>query len=398
MPFDDPAELPNSTLAEWNDNYLEIMEIAREEKWGKISAMQAKRNAAYWILDQGLGDVASNFREDYEHHPLAIFSGQALIESLVGPPKRPLSRKRSASAITGDEVVSGSQRSKRARTAPIDRSPSTQKGRGEAQVIEEDDLGISLADDDVEVEVGRGEQVPLPDHLSDMPWNTNAYASSRAGSAQRGLSVAGASSSMHGRGTFDINLPSSNVKRVSQLIRESPLDRRRRMIQSSVHGESSNGENIDLMSLGGGFDMDDEDVDAQLAGDPNEDFELSLPVEAEDTQVSATNRWVSENLEQEAFNFLGFLHTTIQKKEKEGVVEVDDEDHVSMTFQELLPLADNNEMVAAQGLLHVLSLATKGLINVRQDEAFGAIELSIVGMVAGDLEEGEAEGGEADEL
>lgn len=398
VPFDDPAEVPNRTLAEWNDNYLEFMEVARMEKLGKISVTQAKRNAAYWVLDQGLGEVASNFREDYEEHPLAIFSGQEFIDSLVGPPRQAESRKRSASAVEEDNAADGSQRSKKTRTQSRDRSPSTQRGRHDPQAMDRDELGITLGDEDVEVEVGRGEQAPLSDHLSDMPWNANAYASSRAGSVRRGLSAAGASSSMHGRGTFDVNLPSSNVKRVSQLIRESPLDRRRRMMQPSVHGESTNGDDTDHMSLGGGFELDDDDLDARLAGDPNEEFELNISVGDAITQDSATNRWVSENLEQEAFNFLGFLRTSIQKKEKEGVVAIDDGGSASTTFEELLPLDGNDQMVAAQGLLHVLSLATKGLINVRQHEAFGTISLSIVDGTKEDLDGGDAEADEDDEL
>lgn len=399
VPFDDPPEVPNRVLAEWNDSYLDFMEIARVEKMGKISATQAKRNAAYWILDQGLGDVASNFREDYEQHPLAIFSGQDLIDSLLVPTRQAGSRKRSASAIGGDDNGDeGSQKSKKARTESADRSPSAQGRRGELQAMDEDELGIALGDEDIEIEVCRGEQAPLSDHQSDMPWN--AYVSSRAGSVRRGLSVAGASSSMHGRGAIDVNLPSSNVKRISQLIRESPLDRRRRMMQSPVLGGSSNQDNTDSMSLGGGFELEDHDLDARLAADPDEEFELNDPVEASSTQDTATYRWDSENLEKEAFNFLDYLYTSIKKKEQGRVVEIDAEENTSMTFAELLPTNSIYEVAAAQGLLHVLSLATKGLINVRQDVAFGDINLSIVGEMfeeAGDGNE-EVNEAEADEL
>lgn len=386
VPFDNPAELSNQTLAEWNNHYLDFMESARLETAVKISAAQAKRNAAYWVLDQGLGDVDSNFREDYEEHPLAIFSGQALIHALVGPSGQPGSRKRSASAIADDDAVDGSQTSRRVRSRSDEEVRTNQRGNDEVQLADEGDMGITLGDDDIEAEVGREQQAPLSDHPSDMPWNT--YASSRPGSVRPGLSVAGASSSVQGRGTFDINIPSSNVKRVSQLIRESPLDRRRRLARESVLGGSPNRFDTDLGSMGGDFDMNDDELDAQLAGDPDEEFELYGPAADVSTQEAATSQWVAETLEKEAFNFLEFLHTTIQQKEKDDDVQMEDEGVTAITFQTLLPPEHNTEIVAAQGLLHVLSLATKGLIDVRQDEAFGDINLSIVGGIVEESEEG----------
>lgn len=376
VPFDNPAELPNRTLAEWNDHYLDFMASAHLEKLVRISTAQAKRNAAYWVLDQGLGEVDSNFREDYGQHPLAIFSGQTLIDSLLGPSEQPGGRKRPASAISEDAASGGSQRSKRIRSQSHEHLPTMQGRQGDLLASNEEDLDIVLGDDDIDIEVGRGEEAPLSDHLSDMPWN--AYASSRPGSVRPGLSAARVSSSAHRRGTFDVNIPSSNVKRVSQLIRESPLDPRRRMLQSSVLGGSSNQDNTDLVSLGGDFEIDDDELNARLAGDLDEDFELKMPVEDMNTQETAASHWVSEKLEEEAFNFLEFLHTTIRKKEKKAAVETGHDGNTSMTFEELLPPHRNNEIVAAQGLLHVLSLATKGLIEVRQNEAFGDINLSAV--------------------
>lgn len=168
------------------------------------------------------------------------------------------------------------------------------------------------------------------------------------------------------------------------------------MMQSPVLGGSSNQDNTDLMSLGGGFELEDDDLDARLAASPDEEFELNDPVEASSTQDTATHRWDSENLEKEAFNFLDYLYTSIKKKEKGRVVEIDAEENTSMTFAELLPTKSINEVAAAQGMLHVLSLATKGLINVRQDVAFGNITLSIVGEIFEEAEDGNEEVNEAE--
>ena len=49
----------------------------------------------------------------------------------------------------------------------------------------------------------------------------------------------------------------------------------------------------------------------------------------------------------------------------------------SATFEGLLPPTEHTRMVAARAFLHVLTLASKTLVNVRQDEGFGDIEIAI---------------------
>lgn len=43
----------------------------------------------------------------------------------------------------------------------------------------------------------------------------------------------------------------------------------------------------------------------------------------------------------------------------------------------LLSPMEHTRVVAAQAFLHVLTLASKNLVNVRQDEGFGNIEITI---------------------
>lgn len=375
IPLDDPTEVPNQILAEWNDYYIDIMESAHLERAGKVSVAQAKRNAAYWVLDQGLGEVSSNFREDLVEHPLAIFSGQALLDDLIGPLKIFESRKRTASVSMSDDTEGRSQSSKRVRSRLGEqKSPAQTEHQGDLEVLA-NDQEISFAEDETETEVGRQRQTPLSDHLSDVPWNI--YASSRQGSVRPGTSIAGASSSAGGRGTFSVNIASSNVKRVSQLIGESPLDRRRRLAHSSVFGGSSNRDDADHGSVGGDFNIDDVDLHAQLAASRDEEFELYGPGANVSTQEAGTSQWVSDVLEREAFNFLEFLQATIEKKQELLDTGTDEEGNATTTFEDLLPPVNNSRVVAAQGLLHVLSLATQGVVGVKQYEAFGAIELSI---------------------
>lgn len=50
----------------------------------------------------------------------------------------------------------------------------------------------------------------------------------------------------------------------------------------------------------------------------------------------------------------------------------------SVFFEELLAPTQNTKIVGAQALLHVLALATKGLIEVEQQEDYGPIKLGVV--------------------
>jgi hypothetical protein len=78
------AELSNRQLAEWSTNYLANMTASQEERTARRSLAQAKRNAVFWMLDQGIGGVQVNFGEDLMPHPFAVFSGQNLLDSLTG--------------------------------------------------------------------------------------------------------------------------------------------------------------------------------------------------------------------------------------------------------------------------------------------------------------------------
>jgi len=372
------------------------MEEAHAENASKISMAQAKRNAAYWVLDQGIGGVDSDLRGDNREHPLAVFSGQALLDALLGPQAQSASRKRARSANGNDDDDGVTSRRIRS-------SPPGQEGIGLGveddglQTMADDDRGLTLGNDEFEPEVGRHEQPPMSEHQDSFPWN--AYASSkqgsRHGSIRPAMSIAGVTSSAGGRAGFDLVPSSMGSKRVSCLIAESPLEQRRRLLrQSSVlSGSRQAQEHIGLGSADDDFGLDldisDTALDRELAGNlPNADeFELYGPGAAVSTQQAADSQWLAATLEQEAFNFLGFLQTTIEGKQVD-LDSNDDKENVTVTFEELLPPESNSEVVAAQGLLHVLSLATKGLITVRQEEDFGVIDMRIVpGLAAAEHEE-----------
>jgi len=382
---DYPTELQNRVLSEWNDNYFDFMEQANFEKAGKISMAQAKRNAAYWVLDQGIGGIDADFRADHQQHPLAIFSGQALLDTLGGSQAQIVGKKRTRSASVG--VNEADEESRRTRSSPYRQGDDKAQDESVQIIANDDDEAITMAEDDIEPEIGRHEQLAMSDCHDSMPWNL--YASSKQGSRQGStrprMSIAGASSSAGGRAGFDMLPSSMGSKRAPRLITESPLEQRRRLLRhSSIQSGSRQAQDDTVLggaddNLGLDLDISDTALDRELAGkiDDTDDFELYGPAAAVSTQQAADSQWLAATLEEEAFNFLSFLQTTIDGKQAD-LEEDDDREEITVTFEELLPSQRNSEVVAAQGLLHVLSLATKGLITVRQERDFGVIEIGIL--------------------
>jgi hypothetical protein len=116
-----------------------------------------------------------------------------------------------------------------------------------------------------------------------------------------------------------------------------------------------------------------------LTGD--EEFELFGPAAQVDTQTAAQSQWQRATLVGESANFLAFVRTAIEDlDDSRRKVEEDDEEDVRsgvIDFDELLPPATNSNVVAAQGFLHALTLGTRNMLNVSQEEAFGAISLEV---------------------
>ena len=211
---------------------------------------------------------------------------------------------------------------------------------------------------------------PLEDQS--FPWNVSSALGSRHGSVARGHGFAssvggfptsaGQPSSLPGVGGA---APSSLDRRASRIPSASPLDSRGRGRYSSL--ELPPHEDEDEL-LGGRLNSGDQALD---------DFQLYGPAAAVDTQIAAQS-----TLNQEAHNFLEFLKTEISAipaptNEDEDELSGDGQPRTSVQFEQLLPPARHTRVVASQALHHILALATKSLINVKQMEAFGPIDLSL---------------------
>lgn len=145
----------------------------------------------------------------------------------------------------------------------------------------------------------------------------------------------------------------------------------------------------------------------------------SDPVEAEESTTQPSLR-VREALSAEGKNFFAFVADAISEKRnlaQAGLAPVSDNlqaetdvDIDEITFEELLPPPETSKMIACQGFLMLLSLGTKGMLDVQQPEAFEHITLKLIEKVKAtriiELEDGneeeeqtdnEPEGGDAEQ-
>jgi hypothetical protein len=96
---DDPQELANADLAKWNANYLANMAEATKIKQQHKAVALARKNAAFWVLGQGIAGVGICSGDDRVPNPLAIFSGCTLLEALTGRESSPSGVKRTRSLL-----------------------------------------------------------------------------------------------------------------------------------------------------------------------------------------------------------------------------------------------------------------------------------------------------------
>jgi meiotic recombination protein REC8, fungi type len=221
------------------------------------------------------------------------------------------------------------------------------------------------------------------DHSSQMPWNASV---SRHNSARRFRSgmLAGISSSIGGQGAGIEFGPASAfvARRGSRLTSASPLLGRGGTLPRYSSLELPEQPKVTGGEVGNGDIFGDGGTQLRDHGSGDDlEFQLSGPAAAVDTQTAAQSQWIAAALDTEANNFLAFLGTEIEAKivaaERAGG-QLEEQDMETVTFEGLLPPEQYSKVVAAQGLLHVLSLATKGVIGVRQEQAFGRIEISTV--------------------
>lgn len=346
LPYDRVMELRNSEILSWNTNYLNNMREAARPKVHHHILQQSKKNAEHYVWEAGLGGLG---RDTFgAKGPFDRFVGDNLFELLTGK-SRSLKTTPKRDRDSGiDEATQEEARSKRQRSA----QPDEEIGRGQ------DDEGFFMLGGDEEIELPREAVSALDDQqiFSAMPWNISA---SKRGSSAIPLS---------GRITIMSEPGRQGSRAGSRMVSASPLLRR----STGRAGDFELLQSLDSDALGG-----DDFAFAAPTSDPADSKE----------GVTQPSLRVREALSAEGENFFTFVADAITEKrdrakadlanmsdplQAEAAADIED-----VSFEELLPPPETRRMIACQGFLMLLALGTKGMLDVQQPMAFGAITLSL---------------------
>ncbi|KAK0701100.1 Rec8 like protein-domain-containing protein, partial [Lasiosphaeris hirsuta] len=334
---DRETKISRIEMRSWSNDYLEITARERERKNRRVvTVSDAKNNAYKLIFGRGLGDSGFPIGILGLSSPLAdLFTGNKLRALLLGKDveevtEAPRGRRRSAF-----EALELEEDDNERRVRPRLENDSSHLGQG--QII--DDELLPLLNE--EVEVGREAGLLPDDNIpSDVPWNRPSS-----------------------------QIPSSSVKGGRHAQGSG-----RRVSASPLHGRGSQLHDIERFSGQLHFGSDDfgsAQSGAHTFSDPLEEGFLSQ-VEARTSQV------MRDALDREGSNFLNFMERVAEEK---GEMREDDGDRQWVKFDELFERSDQKRVVVAQAFYHVLSLATKNVIKVKQEgqnsRPFGTIHIGI---------------------
>ncbi|BFZ64189.1 R8 protein [Saitoella coloradoensis] len=254
-------------------------------------------------------------------------------------------------------VAGGKRKGKKRKRAGEDRGEGElgdEYGRGD-----DDAPQVIQFDEDADVELGRNAS-RLPDDdapgfdRTSLPWNQPFGNDSRAGSLGPNASA----------GPEGFNISSFTASFIGN---RTP----------SVHGgggrTSIRGSGIRRSILGDVRESFGPDL---TSASMNEDFDVFGGAAEIDTQQAQSQGWLRKTLENETKNFMLYAHGKVL--EKAETVGSENGEGVGLTFAELCPPRTHNRMVAADGFVKLLLLATKNIVHVKQDKPYGKIDFEFV--------------------
>ena len=381
---DATLQISKHELSSWQSDYLVNMAKANERRLALKAAHLAKRNANWFTFAGGINDIGFDAKRMLNgHHPLAMFSGQNLYNLLAGAgtlPSPPSSRKRSRET---DEDEGSSQRRRRTRTR--DSEPIRGVDDDLPPIFSDSGLAETGVVDYTEREAEQGRVAPTPapgqgssadGDSSAMPWNISAARAESQRAASRGTLSSAQPTRLSQQQQYMVFERSASVTN-RRITSASPLNGR------GVAGSRQESLGLDLPPGVSSSIAGDDGADLRPIGDVgglDQDTQIDLfgPAAFVDTQTAGQSQFIRSVLDTESRNFLGYLREAIAERgvdvDRAGFRNspVDEEEmrdsdeQPGVTFEEILPASQNSHVVAAQGLFHALTLATKGLAWVRQ--------------------------------
>ncbi|POS73321.1 hypothetical protein DHEL01_v208287 [Diaporthe helianthi] len=346
----------------WSENYIARVVEARGMSH-QVTTAQARINAYNLTFGMGIMGIGVLNTIPGLDHPLAQFFAGDELKAIVmgdvdveaeeeGEEQARSSRRRSASDAFGEDGDVFDDRRVRPRTdgaEPESEGPDPQLGRSapeqDGQVF--DDPMMMFGDDLPEI----GREHPgsaMSDHhrSSNAPWNrpSSVIPSSIRSQKGREAGVHGVEGSpLVGRGSILANDPRFNEG--------------------------------DVVSFG----YDGLEHDANDAANDHSSLNEFGAAAGVSTQEANTSQFMRNALDREGRNFLEFVERAAVER---GEQDEEDENRRWVEFDSLFEEQDLTKPVAAQAFLHVLALATKGQITVKQEGiedkiAYGKIRVGV---------------------
>jgi hypothetical protein len=122
---DERSQIDRNQLIQWDDEYLHNMSLASKHKKYNRDSAQAKKNALFWMVGRGIGEVGVGIGVSRISHPLQCFSGEQLLEALSE--EDILGQKRSLS-VDDDDVSTDKRRRVRPRMDDGEFEPDLPRG------------------------------------------------------------------------------------------------------------------------------------------------------------------------------------------------------------------------------------------------------------------------------
>ena len=374
--LEDPIEISRRELQDNNLNYLLNMAVVSEIKQSRMSATNARKHALDFLAGLGVSSSGHGLGADYISSPLfSDYSGERLLNALAGGTV--LLRRAEVSEAHG----------------LMQSSPDLLRA-GREQASPED--GVTALDDEgmvmdttfpntttMEPEIGRELETPLADRQSIMPWNSSAIIRS---------SILRGSSAGLGEGSRPptSRMPSYDAQGTSSAVGldfsdavgrgHSGVLLSRSASPSTGRGRQATGGRLRGSSIAPVLEQLPESEDI-LMSEAIEDYHLNSEDSPDQPFTQRTDtQLVTTQFNQQAENFLEFVR--LFREDQDGPEVADGaEVEQEITFDELLPPEQTNYTVATQGFVHLLTLATRGMLAAAQlqDVWAGQIRLRIVG-------------------
>ncbi|KAL2158416.1 hypothetical protein VTH06DRAFT_4464 [Thermothelomyces fergusii] len=359
---DEQTKITRQELKAWSANYLDNAERASQPRLA-VTLAEARKNAFDLVFGRGIAGVGFPTGIPAFPHPLAShFAGDGLQAGLLGPAtahtgddgnlERPRGRRRSAFEALDLLEHDDAERRVRRRLGE-DEAEEDLDGHAQHHLpLRDDDAAAAAAlflpgDDELPpVEVGRRAGSALPDVSSDVPWNrpsSQVPSSSVKGAGSRPPSRHVSASPLHGRGGRLLPIPGPEIE-----------------ARFSDHDAAVAVAPRQLPLSSDGF--------APLRSGPHSSSSSF-------SELQPASRPLRAALDREGRNFLAYVEAAAAVADGESESE-GRRRRRWVSFGALFGPEDHKRAVVAQAFYHVLSLATKNVIAVRQDRS-GPIWLGV---------------------